>query len=429
MRFLSLPLLAALTVDLVASRAVPATHVIHEKRDFVGTGTWHKRDRVAPHIKVPVRVGLKQSKDALAKAQGWLMDVSHPASKKYGQHWTQEEIIEAFAPSEDSVTAVRDWISSVLGEKKRITHTDNKAWLAFDASVAELESLLHTEYREHHHETSGTVSIACDQYHVPSSLKDHVDYITPGVKGVDVHSSELKKRSWKPGHHGPGYGGPPGWQPPKQRPAPHMPKNDTELETCDVAITPACIQALYHFKPLPPDAEVSPSNSMGIFEEGDFYSQQDLNSFFTNFTSYIPNGTHPTLDSIDGGMAPVNISEAGGESDLDFELSIPIIYPQTTTLYQTDDLYYALGGNGTQTGIFNTFLDAIDGSYCTYSAYGETGNDPTLDPTYPDPHGYEGQLMCGVYKPTNVISISYGEQEQDLPAFYQKRQCNVSLDG
>ena len=35
--------------------------------------------------------------------------------------------------------------------------------------------------------------------------------------------------------------------------------------------------------------------------------------------------------------------------------------------------------------------------------------------------------MCGVYKPTNVISISYGEQEQDLPAYYQERQCNEFL--
>jgi tripeptidyl-peptidase-1 len=31
--------------------------------------------------------------------------------------------------------------------------------------------------------------------------------------------------------------------------------------------------------------------------------------------------------------------------------------------------------------------------------------------------------MCGVYKPTNVISISYGGQEADLPISYQKRQC------
>lgn len=77
-------------------------------------------------------------------------------------------------------------------------------------------------------------------------------------------------------------------------------------------------------------------------------------------------------------------------------------------------------------GIFNTFLDAIDGSYCTYSAYGETGNLPGVDPTYPDkrPGGYKGQLMCGTFKPTNVISISYGTQEIDLPFNYQQRQCS-----
>lgn len=108
------------------------------------------------------------------------------------------------------------------------------------------------------------------------------------------------------------------------------------------------------------------------------------------------------------------------------------IYPQTTTLYQVDDLYYADNGNGTidPAGIFNTWLDAIDGSYCTYSAYGETGNDPALDPVYPDTidaNGYKGQLMCGVYKPTNVVTISYGVYENDLPAYYQQRQCNEFL--
>jgi tripeptidyl-peptidase-1 len=35
--------------------------------------------------------------------------------------------------------------------------------------------------------------------------------------------------------------------------------------------------------------------------------------------------------------------------------------------------------------------------------------------------------MCGVYKPTNVISISYGTAEIDLPANYQQRQCNEFL--
>lgn len=32
--------------------------------------------------------------------------------------------------------------------------------------------------------------------------------------------------------------------------------------------------------------------------------------------------------------------------------------------------------------------------------------------------------MCGVYKPTNVVSTSYTGAEIDLPEYYMKRQCN-----
>lgn len=185
-------------------------------------------------------------------------------------------------------------------------------------------------------------------------------------------------------------------------------------------------------------------NSMGIFESiGDVYSQADLNEFFLNLAPYvifhpplqlqqtchltassnIPQGTHPTLNSIDGATAPSTVADAGPESDLDFQLALPLIYPQTTTLFQTDDDVYQ--ANYTYEGFLNNILDAIDGSYCTYTAFNETGNSP-LDPPYPDPQpgGYNGSLQCGVYKPTNVISISYGGQEADLPASYQQRQCN-----
>lgn len=75
----------------------------------------------------------------------------------------------------------------------------------------------------------------------------------------------------------------------------------------------------------------------------------------------------------------------------------------------------------------SAFYDALDGSYCTYSAYGETGDCTTADcrdPSYPDPYAYTGALQCGVYKPTNVISISYGGYEALLPASYLKRQCS-----
>lgn len=98
---------------------------------------------------------------------------------------------------------------------------------------------------------------------------------------------------------------------------------------------------------------------MGIFEEADYYAQEDLDLFFANFTPYIPQGTHPTPAFIDGAEAPTDTANAGSESDLDFELAYPLIYPQTITLYQTDDCDYATNPN--ITGGFNTFLDALDG--------------------------------------------------------------------
>lgn len=129
------------------------------------------------------------------------------------------------------------------------------------------------------------------------------------------------------------------------------------------------------------------------------------------------------MKAIDGAKAPNSVLEAGSESDLDFQISYPIIWPQNSILFQTDDMVYE--NNYTSQGFLNNFLDAIDGSYCTYSAYGETGNSD-LDLPYPDTTagGYKGQLQCGVYKPTNVISISYGAAEADLPISYQRRQCD-----
>ena len=61
------------------------------------------------------------------------------------------------------------------------------------------------------------------------------------------------------------------------------------------------------------------------------------------------------------------MKDAGGESDLDFQLAYPLIYPQTITLYQTDDLNYATNPNSTSLGGFNTFLDALDGVSTTSS--------------------------------------------------------------
>lgn len=68
---------------------------------------------------------------------------------------------------------------------------------------------------------------------------------------------------------------------------------------------------------------------------------------------------------------------------------------------------------------------------CTYTAFNITGNTPGpvtkpgYDPVYPDPrpHEWNKSVQCGIFKPTNVISISYLDWEDETSAPYLERQC------
>ncbi|KKY27731.1 putative alkaline serine protease [Phaeomoniella chlamydospora] len=412
----TLALLGVFLNSVVAAPA-PVFHVLHERREDPAR-QWVKKDRLDGQTLLPVRIGLVQSN--IEKGHSMLMEVAQHGSSKYGQYYTADEITEIFAPPRSAVDAIRSWLELTGIPAWRISQSANKQWMQFDASASELERLLQTEYHVYEHVRSGRTKIGCDQYHVPGPVKGHIDYITPGIKlmedsGLSAPTKTQKKREWKRNGHKP--------SPPKPKPMPTGINAITasKLALCDVAITPPCIRAMYNFTK---GTTATEGNELGIFEDlGDVYSQEDLDLFFQALAPYIPKGTHPTLDAIDGAVAPTSVANAGYESDLDFQISYPIIWPQNSILFQTDDPVYQ--NDYTYDGFLNNFFDALDGSYCTYSAYGETGNSP-LDPPYPDPApgGYKGKLECGVYKPTNVISISYGGAEAGLPISYQRRQCN-----
>ncbi|KAL8637835.1 MAG: hypothetical protein Q9228_004943 [Teloschistes exilis] len=424
---------------LATAAPAPVNHVLHEKRESAPRA-WAKRDRVNPTIVLPVRIGLTQNN--LENGPSLLDEVSNPASSKYGQHYTAEEIHDLFAPSQDSVDSVRQWLEAAGIAPHRVSLSTNKQWLQFDAETLEVENLLQAEYHHYEHAQTGRTNIGCDQYdftgsrlicaadnensyHVPAHVQKHVDYVTPGLKLLTPSRPKSKaaigaigKRTF--GATNPNM--PP--LPPLLKALPDTLVNILKLpfdKVCNVAVLPFCIQTFYN---ITTPTKAAPGNELGIFEDlNDKYSQTDLNLFFLSLAPQIPQGTHPTLKAIDGATAPVPVTQAGPESDLDFQISYPIIYPQNSILFQTDD--DPTEANYIYAGFLNNFLDALDGSYCTYSAFGETGNSP-LDPPYPDPKagGYKGNLQCGVYKPTNVISVSYGGQEIDLPPSYQQRQCN-----
>lgn len=253
---------------------------------------------------------------------------------------------------------MRTWlVESGIGAE-RITHTDNKGWFAFHATSEEAERLLHTEFFEFEDSVTGGVLPACDHYHVPEHIQHHIDFISPGIKllippdspeaGGDATLQRRESRSRFLKNI-------------LSRPAENnFSKNPDDLSTCDVAITPACVAALYQ---IPNGTKAHPDNILGIFEsELQFYYQEDLDLFFENFTSYIPPGTHPLAANIDGGQqATNNASAAGVEANLDLMLAYPIVYPQKIKNFEVDDLIVQANPNDTYTFGFNTLLDALDG--------------------------------------------------------------------
>ncbi|RDW62407.1 hypothetical protein BP6252_11840 [Coleophoma cylindrospora] len=395
-------------------RDVPSSHILHERHLPHWSKQWTKRSKVPDHQVLPMRIGLQQHN--LEAGHDKLMDISTPGSQNYGKHMTAEEIIDFFAPKPSTLDAVTDWLIASGISADRFAISVNKQWIQFDATTAEVEELLIADFYVWEH-ASGAHDISSEAYHVPKHVQPHIDYVTPGTRlrsrNIRLEpEGGLKKRV----HAQPLVTQLPGFPHPNS-------------STCDTYVTADCTRVQYS---IPNTTTAVPGNKLGIFESLDVhYSRVDLDIYFSTLYPHIPNGTYPEERLIDGAIGaiedttqyvPINL-----EAPLDFDSSWPLIYPQGVVLFQEDDEYYESTENFN--GFWNTFLDAIDGSYCTYSAYGETGDctaKECLDPAYPDPNpgGYKGQLQCGVYEPTNVISISYSADESGLPDYYIKRQCN-----
>ncbi|EPS41024.1 hypothetical protein H072_5086 [Dactylellina haptotyla CBS 200.50] len=426
MRFGWTLLIAA--AGLAVSSPVPySRYAVHESRKHLPHG-WERDSRLTGALEVPVKIGLTQAN--LHAGEELLLQVSHPDSPSYGKHWTAEEVREKFSPSEESYVAVAKWLKSSNIAYK----LDARGWVTFNATASRLEGLLKTKYYLYEH-TSGQMHIGCEAYSLPEEVQEHVDIVMPTLhwdiqsEGTSSPKQRMLKRMAKRSMAkrtngaiidglGTGF---------RSSGARRLTTSDSNywnkfsdpkyagLATCDQFITPDCLRQLYNFGE---NHNPMKNNSMAIVSfTPQTYLQADMDIFFGNF-SPAQVGQSPTLKSINGGYVLPFTGDWWNavETNMDLQYAMAIVYPQNVTLFQV--------GDGLQTGKeeYNNFLNAIDGSYCTYDG----GNDPVKDAVYPNPAvgGFTGQKMCGVYDPTLVLSISFGGNEPDYTRKYATRQCN-----
>jgi tripeptidyl-peptidase-1 len=85
-------------------------------------------------------------------------------------------------------------------------------------------------------------------------------------------------------------------------------------------MTPPCIKALYG---IPNADKASPGNSLGLYEQGDYFAKSDLDLFYAEYAPYVPQGTYPIPALIDGAnfSVPAESPLNTGESDIDIDMA------------------------------------------------------------------------------------------------------------
>jgi tripeptidyl-peptidase-1 len=182
--------------------------------------------------------------------------------------------------------------------ENRISQSTNKAWLQFDASIREMEQLFQTKYYYYEHVDGGPKHIGCEDYKVPTTLSEHMDYITPGVKPLttkamgDVMRRNLaSKQSSRPvrkaipdhslaARQNPGmifqYRGSVAVLANSEIGTANL----SECASSRTSLTPECVRTLYN---IPLGTLSNPTNSLGIFSQISTYSQEDLDMFYETY--------------------------------------------------------------------------------------------------------------------------------------------------
>lgn len=105
-------------------REIPSTHVLHERQLPHWSSTWVRKHPVEKSAVLPMRIGLRQVKQK--EGHNLLMDRSNPRSANFGKHMSAREVIDFFAPSRESVEAVRDWLVAGGINATKISQSVNK---------------------------------------------------------------------------------------------------------------------------------------------------------------------------------------------------------------------------------------------------------------------------------------------------------------
>ncbi|KAF2862115.1 tripeptidyl peptidase-like protein [Piedraia hortae CBS 480.64] len=134
---------------------------------------------------IHLQIGLTQRNQGLVEKH--LLEVSDPDHVRYGQHLSAAEIDAMTAPAAESVEKVESWLSQ--NGVTPASHSASKDWIHIVVPVSKAEELLKTKYKTFRHHDGSEIDRA-PEWSLPIFLHEHIDVVQPTTSFFRLKANE-----------------------------------------------------------------------------------------------------------------------------------------------------------------------------------------------------------------------------------------------
>ncbi|KAI0197071.1 peptidase S8/S53 domain-containing protein [Xylaria flabelliformis] len=299
-----------------------------------------------------------------------VLDMSTPSHPNYGQHFQDhDEMKRMLLPSQSSLSSVHAWLKNAGVESVE----EDADWITLKTTVGVANKMLDTQFAWFVSEEAKPRKILRTlEYSVPEDVAEHINLVQPTTRFAAIRANhETGSQIFEI-------------------------QVAAAADNCDALITPACLKTIYNIDYKADAKSGSKVSFVSYLEEYARYS--DLALFEQN---YLPEavGQNVSVVLYNGGLDNQTSTADSGEANLDLQYIIGTGHPLPVT-------EFSVGGRGPLV----TDLDQPDPN--------DNNDEPYLE-------FLQNVLKLPQDKLPQVISTSYGENEQSVPKSYALSICNL----
>ncbi|USP78331.1 Tripeptidyl-peptidase SED2 [Curvularia clavata] len=354
---------SASTTYHIESEVVEQLHNVPEGWSEVGVPD--------PDQKLRFRIALRSADRELFERT--LMEISSPSHPRYGKHLKRDELKDLIKPRAESASNVLSWLEESGIEAKDIENDGE--WINFYAPVKRAEQMMGTNFKTYQSEAHSNIrKIRSLGYSVPKNVRDDIDIIQPTTRFGQIQPEFSQVFSQE-----------------------EIPFSLAVNATCDRRINPDCLAELYNYKDYKPSDVNITIGVSGFLEQ--YARFADLEQFITMFAPKAAGSTF-AVTQVNAGPFDQNSTADSVEANLDIQYTAGLVAPSIATRFFTTP----------GRGLLVPDLDQ--------PTQADNNNEPYLD-YFTYLVGLEdGELP-------EVLTTSYGENEQSVPAEYAKKVCDL----